>query len=215
MWRLPALLLAVSVVACGAHRGFIYDHAGEPRYFGEVTDGALRACADQSEHCRLRVVSFNIKFAEKLGQALDVLRQSPLACADVIVLQEMNLAGTEAIACSLGMGFIYYPAAIHPSGNRQFGVALLSPWPIVEDEKVVLPCLSEGDAALKVSPVATVRVRGVPVRFANVHLQTKLSGGERRAQLETVLARISPTPRPTVIAGDFNTGDRNLLQSAV
>src|SRR4051794_8926930 len=87
----------------------------------------------------LRVVTFNVKFSihpELAGELL--ARNDSLRHADVVLLQEMDERGVAMIADSLGMGYVYYPASLHPKTHRDFGNAILSRWPLQEDRKIIL-----------------------------------------------------------------------------
>jgi endonuclease/exonuclease/phosphatase family metal-dependent hydrolase len=165
----------------------------------------------------LRVVSFNIKFARDIDEALTALRRPELAAADILLLQEMDLAGTERISCALGRSFVYYPAALHPSTGRPlrpFGVALLSPWPIADDRKLPLSPLSSRDGARKTAMAATVAVAGRAVRVVNVHLQVGLSREGFLQQLDEALvggAGTGSPQLPLIVAGDFNSSSDALL----
>jgi endonuclease/exonuclease/phosphatase family metal-dependent hydrolase len=193
--------------------GFNYVDPRGPRYAG-AWQGAPTAPPDPG---RLRVVSFNIKLARDIDRALEALRQPELAGADILLLQEMDLAGTERISCALGRSFIFYPAALHPSTGRPlrpFGVAMLSPWPIADDRKLLLSPLSGRDAARKTAMAATVVVAGRPVRVVNVHLQVGLSTRGFLLELDEALvgAEGAGSPEfPLIVAGDFNTNTNALL----
>src|SRR6185436_18131400 len=84
----------------------------------------------------LRVVTFNVEYAKRIPEAIAALRADGLRGADVIALQEMDAPGTAAIAEALGMNYVYYPASRHPKTGRDFGNAILSPWPIEASRKV-------------------------------------------------------------------------------
>jgi endonuclease/exonuclease/phosphatase family metal-dependent hydrolase len=164
-------------------------------------------------------VSFNVKLARDIDGALEALRRPELAGADILLLQEMDLAGTERISCALGRNFVFYPAALHPSTGRPlrpFGVAVLSPWPIAEDRKLPLSPLSRRDAARKAAVAATVVVGGRPVRVVNVHLQVGLSTKDFLLELDEALvgAAGAGSPEfPCIVAGDFNTSSSALLDA--
>ena len=155
--------------------------------------------------------------ARDIDRALEALSRPELAGADILLLQEMDLAGTERIACALGRSFIFYPAALHPSTGRPlrpFGVAMLSPWPMADDRKLLLSPLSRRDAARKTAMAATVVVAGRPVRVVNVHLQVGLSTKEFLLELDEALvgAEGAGSPEfPLIVAGDFNTNANALL----
>jgi len=56
----------------------------------------------------VRLVTFNIKFAEHVGRAAALLsRQGPVHDADVLFVQEMDGPGTETLARALGLNFVY------------------------------------------------------------------------------------------------------------
>lgn len=193
--------------------GFNYVDPRGPRYAG-AWQGAPTGPPDAS---RLRVVSFNIQFARDIDGALDVLTRPELASADILMLQEMDLTGTERIACALGRNFSYYPAALHRSTGRPlrpFGVALLSPWPLADDRKLPLSPLSRRDGARKIAMAATVIVGGRPVRVVNLHLQVGLSSEEFLQELDEALAGAGDAGSPEfplIVAGDFNSSSGALL----
>ncbi|HEX5809487.1 MAG TPA: endonuclease/exonuclease/phosphatase family protein, partial [Anaerolineales bacterium] len=88
----------------------------------------------------LTIVSYNIWFGEDIEQAIVELKQlQSQKELDIILLQEMDEAGTRQIAQKLDLNYVYFPAAIEPTYDRDFGNAILSRWPIVEAKKVILP----------------------------------------------------------------------------
>jgi endonuclease/exonuclease/phosphatase family metal-dependent hydrolase len=156
----------------------------------------------------LRVVSFNLKFAEKVDEAIAVLRDTPaLREADILALQEMDAEGTERIARALELNSIFFPAAIHPRTDRDFGNALLSPWPLEDAHKLILPGESRFTGLKRTATVATVRVPRQSVRAYSVHIETPihLSGQGRRAQVQAIVDDARESPHPVVVAGDFNS----------
>jgi endonuclease/exonuclease/phosphatase family metal-dependent hydrolase len=193
----------------------------------------------------LRVVSFNIAYAQNVAGAIDVLRApGPLRDPDVLLLQEMDLKGVREVAAALKLGYVYYPAARHPRKMKKdtahgisradpeygyFGVGLLSPWPLEDDQKILL---GRGqDSALKVAVAATLRWRDRPVRVVGVHLPTPLGKHfetELRGLVSCVLegrceeptravppGRWADGERPGnfVFAGDFNSSGREQLEA--
>lgn len=156
---------------------------------------------------RIRVVSFNIKLAERIGPAIQVLRSVALRDADIISLQEMDESGTERIARALNLNYIYYPGSIHPTRNRYFGPAILTRWPIEATRKLTLPHEGLGRRQRRNATAATVDIGGTCVRIYAVHLETqiKASPREREDQANTILADAATTPCPVIVAGDFNS----------
>ena len=54
----------------------------------------------------------------------------------------MDEPGARAFADSLGFGYVYFPATLHPVTGRDFGNAVLSRFPIEDERKIVLPFLA-------------------------------------------------------------------------
>lgn len=193
------LLLALAGGGCARN----YTGAIEPRYAGSHT--ALRSVGPPSD--TLRVVSFNVQFAREIRGATDLLRDTPsLRGADLILLQEMDARGTARISHELGYHWVYYPATRHPQTGRDFGNAVLSRLPIVEDRKVILPHLARLGRTQRAAVAATVRWRDELLRVYSLHLATFTANGPkaRREQFEAVLADADSFPN-VVIAGDFNS----------
>ena len=71
----------------------------------------------------------------------------------------MHPSGAEAIAGALGMNYIYYQSSIRP-GEREMGVAVLSAWPIVASEKVILPHTTRVVHRMRIAAVAHRARRG-------------------------------------------------------
>jgi endonuclease/exonuclease/phosphatase family metal-dependent hydrolase len=157
----------------------------------------------------IRVVTFNIKLSRQIDRAIEVLKREPLRSADIFALEEMDDAGVERIARSLGLDYVYFPSAVHPSNHRYFGPAVLSRWPIERGWKLVLPHAGAQRHQRRTATGAVVLVRGTPVRVYAVHLelQTRVSREERRDQAEAILSDAAGSPDPVVIAGDFNSHD--------
>jgi endonuclease/exonuclease/phosphatase family metal-dependent hydrolase len=155
----------------------------------------------------LRVVTFNIKFGEKVGRAIEALAGSPrLRDADILTLQEMDAAGVERIARALSLNSVYFPSAVHPASGRDFGNAVLAPWPLEDARKVHLPHASRGVGLKRSATAVTALVGGRRIQAYSVHLETpwRLGGRSRREQLGTVLDDASRFSGPVVIAGDLN-----------
>jgi len=156
-----------------------------------------------------------------------MLRKAGLDRADLLLLQEMDLASTIKIAAGLGLDYVYYPAAIHPTSNREFGVAILSPWPIQDDHKIVLPNFVDSrDPAAKISMVAVAWVKGIPIGVVNAHLQLGLSPVQVEEQMQVIVDRAfsenCDNPQApllqqlqyVVLAGDLNTSQDGKMRAA-
>ncbi len=201
-----ALGLAAASLACTSAVNYL-DPSG-PRY---VYPRAAPAAGGDPSGTPLRVVSFNIAYGVEIDRAIEALRGTwPLRDPDILALQEMDAPGTERIAKALGMNAVYFPSGVHPKHRRDFGCAILSPWPLEEPRKLLLPHGARG-TRLRRAAVSAVVVRGNErIRAYSVHLPSPLavSGGSRKDELRVLAADASAVEVPVVIAGDFNSHDK-------
>lgn len=186
--------------ACATARN--YDDPSGPVLLGQHA-GVRRPAAT------IRVVTFNVQWGEHLDRAADLLsRPGPLRDADLLLLQELDGPGTETLARALGMNFVYVPSAVHPTPKRDFGVAILSPWPIDDPRKVPLPYQHRFRKLRRAAAGATVHLPSGPVRVYAVHFETTFglwSEEHRREQARAVLDAANGWSGPVVIGGDFNS----------
>lgn len=235
---LAGVLCLGAAAGCAGAARLNFLEPGGPRYAGSFRPGtsldALRAADNgdsrspvESHPDTFLVASFNIKLGKDPHNALKTLRRSGLDRADVLLLQEVDRAATELIAESLQLHYVYYPANVHPVSHRMFGVAILSPWPIRDDRKIVLTnFLDARDPGAKVAAVATVEVRGVSIGVINVHLQLGLSAEQTHDQMREVVdcafseecdhpeAPLLPAMDHIVLAGDLNTARDHQMKAA-
>jgi len=205
------MLLAICTscaLGCATTRN--YDDPAGPIITGAR---ASQSCCARDE---LRIVTFNLKFGRHVDRATDLLsRPGPLSGADVIVLQEMDADGTAAMAHALKANYVYVPAAIHPSSGTDFGVAILSPWPLEHARKILLPHLHRIRRMRRVAAVATVNTGALAVRVYAVHFETPFgaSAESRREQARGIVLDAVDAAGPIVVAGDFNgtAGARELM----
>lgn len=202
MLRRAALaLILVGFAAC--RTGSNYADLAGPRYAG----GAATHTSGPNAGPRLRVATFNIAFARRVDRAIAVIESDPfLRQADVVLLQEMDEPGTRRVADALGMAYVYYPGTWHLRTHRDFGNAVLSRWPLVDDAKILLPHLGLVGRLQRTATAATLRVAGSLVRVYSAHLSTMVgaTAAGRRAQLGVILADAEPYEH-VVIGGDMNS----------
>ncbi len=202
--------LAVIALGAGCRTGANYVDPEAPRYVGSPTGVGVGASARSDNRLpdTLRVVSFNIEFAVRVDSAIALLTSdTALRNADVLLLQEMDEPGTRRVAQALGMHYVYYPALFHLRTKRDFGNAVLSPWPIVDDHKIVLPHRAWVAGTHRIAVAATIRIGNTHVRAYSTHLGTAVSVemAQRREQLATILDDAAAYP-VAVIGGDMNSG---------
>jgi endonuclease/exonuclease/phosphatase family metal-dependent hydrolase len=206
---LASALVAASLgLGCAQAVNYL-DPAG-PRYLLRAEAGAAGpgAGAQQAPRVPFRVVSFNIAYGIQVDRALEALRASePLRDPDVLALQEMDAPGVERVARALGLNAVYFPSGVHPKQRRDFGCALLSPWPLQGPRKLVLPHAARGTGLRRAAVSAVVVRDGLRVQVYCVHLPSPLavSGASRREQVRAILADAGAAGRPVVVAGDFNS----------
>ncbi|HUQ98101.1 MAG TPA: endonuclease/exonuclease/phosphatase family protein [Gemmatimonadaceae bacterium] len=206
-WRRAALIaLGLSAAAC--RTGYDYRGPG-PRYAGTYLDSAAKSCAP----CTLRIVSFNTNFARDVEGAIALFTSDPaIRDPDILLLQEMDAAGTETLAKALRRSFVYYPAIFHRRTQRDVGNAVLSRWPIVEDVKLVLPNPSRYAETHRIATAATLLVGASKVRVYSTHLGTfaDIAPSARQAQLRFIIADAAKYPF-VIIGGDLNDSDVGLV----
>ena len=195
--------VAIAVAACAPTVNLL--NPAMPKFQGDYAPPAVALAGPAA--APLRVVSFNVKLADRIDATIEVLRGDALRNADIIALQEMDEVGVERIARALDLNYIYYPGSIHPTRHRYFGPALLTRWPIEETRKLILPHQGLVRHQRRNATAATIIVRGACVRAYAVHLETQLraSPRQREDQVDAILEDAAAFPCPVIVAGDFNS----------
>ncbi len=196
----PLLLIA----ALGCQRTVNYPSSLGPRYAGGVArlpGGAAAGALDD-----LRLVTFNIQFGRRLERVIELLQLIwSTTGPDIVTLQEVDNEQVDHVAHVLEMSYVYYPAVVHPKTGRNYGNAVLSRWPIVDDRKVILPHHGRWRDSQRAATAATILVGDDTVRVYSVHLSTmaELTPLSRREQARTVLTDAARYRR-VVVGGDMN-----------
>jgi endonuclease/exonuclease/phosphatase family metal-dependent hydrolase len=162
--------------------------------------------SEQTDRTALSIATYNIEHAIRLEQATVVAREEPrLAHADLLALQEVDERAADRIAAELGMGYVYYPALRHPRTNRNFGPALLSRWPVLEDHRLDLPHRGLHGVP-RISVAATVQVQSHQISVHVVHFGTmrEILMTDQDDQARAVLADAARRNGPAIIMGDLN-----------
>ena len=202
--RTARLLLLLAACACAIAPN--YEDPAGPRYAGDFV--VTPPVAGEL----LRVVTYNLALGEEVDTAIAALSTPPLAQADVVLMQEMDAAGVERIARALGLRYVYYPAFVQKDGD-DFGNAVLTPWPLLSDRKVLLPHYDPYVHSRRAAVLAVVELAGQRAVVASTHVATLGTGlGARLDQsdalcdaLEAAAAETGATLR--FVGGDFNTPD--------
>ena len=202
--RATFTLAFTAVLAGCANTINLIDPAG-PRFEGRFAP--VVAPAAGRDHGALRVVTFNVRYGRAVDSTIALLRDTPeLRDADVVVLQEMDDAGVERIARGLGLNYVYFPSSIHPTEGRNWGPALLTPWPIDSAWKVLFPHEDAIRRGRHSATAARLVVRGQPTRVYSVHFEVafRMNLARRQDQAAAVIADAQHAVEPVVVAGDFN-----------
>jgi endonuclease/exonuclease/phosphatase family metal-dependent hydrolase len=200
-----ALALAAAALGGGCVSNYL-DPAG-PFYATTHGDGRDREPG-------LRVVTFNVERGRRVERAIAALQAHPeLRGADVIALQEMSADGVEALARALRMNSVYFPASREPGGGADWGNAILSPWPLEDARKLLLPHRSLGSRRARTATRARLLRPAGALRVYSTHLGSVWGTTEarRRDQAEVILADAAAAAEPVVIAGDFNSRELGRL----
>ena len=201
--------LVVLVIAGACHTGINYADPVAPRFSGPLQGPSPEAMWRDT----LLVVSFNVENSRQVDNALVVLTTEPeLQDADIVLLQEVDENAARRMATALTLGFVYYPAILRKATGRNFGNAVLSRWPLKDDEKLVLPHRAIFGRTQRIATSVTVQVGSTPIRVYSVHLATpvNLALRDRQDQLRTVLRDAARYPH-VIIGGDLNSGSLGSL----
>ena len=153
----------------------------------------------------IKVVSYNIKFAKRADLAADLLKSHKDLCqADIIFLQEMDREGVQMIAQKLNYNYIYYPAVSHPLTNKDFGNAIITKWPIVFDQKIILPHLDPDDLQ-RVAVGAGIKIGQRYIMAYSIHMSIWLQPYQRKEQLAALFTSMPLNFDAYIVGGDFNT----------
>jgi endonuclease/exonuclease/phosphatase family metal-dependent hydrolase len=167
----------------------------------------------------LRVMTWNIAAGHgNLARTSETIRTTD---ADIVALQEVDVRWSErsafvdqadSLAKLLGMSVRFGPIYSIPDtsrSTREFGVAILSRYPIVSWRNHEMTRLStqQQNAAPAKAPgflEAVIDVQRTRVRVFSTHLDYRSDPSVRRTQVEEMLEVLRQSKLPTILAGDLN-----------
>lgn len=155
----------------------------------------------------LVVASYNVWLARHVEGVLAVLAaHERLGGADVLAVQEADEHIVERIASRFGWHAVYHPSDRHHATGRNFGPALFSRWPLVDDRVVPLPRTGWRPRIARTAVSATAQVPGGSLHVCNVHLSTMLetSPAGQDSQARAVADALASLSGPVVVLGDLN-----------
>jgi endonuclease/exonuclease/phosphatase family metal-dependent hydrolase len=184
-----------------------------------VAAATAAEAASQPPHETLTVGSLNMAADMRTLDALEAwTRQRSI---DVVLLQEVGDDGSDgeqlmaALSQSLGFNFAYAPANLRDHGETE-GLAIASRYAL-DDVRVQalayhdLPFRSRCRVALSATALTPLG----PVRFVNVHLDTRINGDTRVEQLMPAVDALASFDGPRVLGGDLNTMDIHWIGSTL
>ena len=194
-------IVCAGLISCSSPFHFInYSYSNTPRYSSTIS------AEYQGTHREtIRVVSYNIKHSKKIDEAIKLFQENEeLAGADIVLLQEMTPRAVEKIATTLGYGYIFYPAVMHPILKENFGNAVLSKWPIQYDQNIIFPPIKEKHRH-RVAVAAKLLVNNQEVLVYSLHMGVFMKPNQRSERIQGILDKIPEDIKYLIIAGDFNT----------
>ena len=155
----------------------------------------------------IKVVSYNIKYSKKVDKAIHIFKSNhTLTEADIVCLQEMDPHGVELFANQLHYNYIYYPAVLHPHHGKDFGNAILSKWPIIEDKKFIFPNpIKKPSHRQRIAVNATIQIDQLKIMIFSIHMGVIAKANQRAFQIEKLIETIPDDISHCIIGGDFNT----------
>jgi endonuclease/exonuclease/phosphatase family metal-dependent hydrolase len=170
----------------------------------------------QSPSQDIKVMSYNIHHANPPSKP-DLIDMEAIANTisklqpDLVALQEVdvntkrsgNLDQAAWLAKKLNMNVFFAKAIDHDGG--EYGVAILSKYPILEKEIIRLPTKVETKGEPRV--LATVIVglpNGRKIKFGCTHLDAQKEETNRLMQAEALISRGRSEKLPFILAGDWN-----------
>lgn len=186
----------------------------------------IRAAAETLSE--IRVVSYNIRWrgGDDLRRLIELFKlDAEIGNATILGLQEVdrnkrrtgNTNTVKQIAEELGMYYAWTsPPPVEPGREEETGVAILSPYPLYDVERIVLPHEGPGRRR-RVAVGATVRISDTPIRFYSVHSETRLKIAKKIEQMKSVLTDLAnyPPHMPAIVLGDLNTWEPKAVSRTI
>lgn len=166
----------------------------------------------------LKIVSYNIRYrsGEDLKKLLELFKQDPeIGNAVVLGLQEVDrhkkrsgkTNTAKLIAEELGLNYAWAaPPQADPTDEEETGVAIMSPFPITDVRRIVLPH-SGPNKRRRVALGATVGIQNTNVRVYSIHSETRLAMDKKLEQMSAIVDDMKryPPDKPVILVGDLNT----------
>ena len=164
----------------------------------------------------ISIVTYNIRWrtGDELKKISDWLSEKR---PSVVALQEVDRSkqrtnktnNARALAEALKMHYAWAAPPLPKSSNEkeeETGVELLSPYPLRDVTRLVLPHAGPG-GRWRVALGATIKINDADLRIYSVHAETRIPLDEKIDQYRAVLDDLKRFPKtmPAVVMGDFNS----------
>ncbi|MCQ6264602.1 endonuclease/exonuclease/phosphatase family protein [Fictibacillus sp. WQ 8-8] len=196
--------------------------------FAGLSAPLAASAADQGNghKVNIRVMSYNLHYGNSMGNVYDlnaqaeVIRQSG---AEIIGLQEVDVHWSsrslfeddiKLLAEKLQMNYFFAPIYDLPplnagEPNRQFGVAVLSKYPILKAENREITRLSTQVPNPVPAPApgfaqTLINVKGIKLHVYSTHLDYRADPAVRSMQVNDMLSIFSESSRQKILFGDMN-----------
>ena len=168
------------------------------------------------KHDTLTIVSYNIHHGNPPAKP-DVIDLDAIANViaaqnpDLVALQEVdvnikrsnNINQAEYLAKKLNMSYYFAKAIDHDGGD--YGVAVLSKYPIEEPNKLTFSRIEGRKAEDRVLATITVKIKnGKKIKFSSTHLDHVKNEDLRLIQVAEIIKQAEKETAPFIVAGDFN-----------
>jgi len=187
----------------GSHR-----NQREHEWYFQVEAGKVVKVTRQNP-MQLKVVAHNIKHGRGMDNRVDLERIATVlkqTGADLIALQEVDKVCTRSgkidIAQELGsaLGMTNHFGAFMDFQGGEYGLAILSRFPVIKSVRHQLPEGAEPRCALE---VVVLPPNMVPMSFVSIH-NDWTDDAIRVKQVRAMITALEDSPRPVILAGDFN-----------
>ena len=136
----------------------------------------------------------------------------------MLFLQEMDEAGTEAVADALNLYYVYASASTHPKSGRDFGNAVLSPAPLEARAVIELPHKARvgGQPRIAISAVAHLNGSDDVTLCCSQTEIPALSSTRHQEQFAALASTAADWQTDHVaVGGDFNTVTRKGVRALI
>ena len=169
-----------------------------------------------SKTSALRVLSYNIHHCnppskEGLIDVDAIAKAIQLQSPDLVALQEVdvntkrsgNINQAALLANRLKMKVYFAKAIAHDGGD--YGVAILSKYPLTDEQTFMLPKNNDEKAEQRVLALVTVTLPdGKKIKFASTHLDAQKADANRLLQVAEINRLTAKESLPLIVAGDLN-----------